>query len=352
MGGKKRKNNKVPRFDRNKIVGPLTEFERVENPEGANEMGIIATFENNRYGVFLKITTSPGFATQGPDGRPIPMEIVHMIIIRHDKKKQEIPWEEKQFIKTSILGEKTEGMELFPSEERRMSTIVDHQTHLWVLPPGSMIPVGLMPKAMRALAQKNALDKFEVTSEELELYTVEDGDVLQVFASEVEARESYGKVGNEMPEGAVVRIGDAPWEEDKIVWSESAKVKVSAVLSKAETLGNLTNSKDEPEIRKETRVDTNGPRTDQDDLEDVHEVGDFAPNSDEENVMMPEYMELGVDQMKVEREQTVLSSVAKLVEWMESKKVDEVQEAEDEAKAGDDLDVMREKARQERSKKG
>jgi hypothetical protein len=167
----RRKNNKVHRLDRNKMVGPMTEFVRIPNPPGAEEQGVLATFENNKYGVFLKKILSPGFATTGPDGHPQRMEIMHMIIFRLDKNKTEIPWGEKQFIKNNILGENSEGMELLPAETRRMRTIPETQTHLWVLPPGSMIPAGLIPKAMQALAQQNALEKFTVSKEELgEIY--------------------------------------------------------------------------------------------------------------------------------------------------------------------------------------
>ena len=46
----KRKMNNVRKLDRNKMVGPMTEFVPVQNPPGAEDVGILATFENNKYG--------------------------------------------------------------------------------------------------------------------------------------------------------------------------------------------------------------------------------------------------------------------------------------------------------------
>ena len=73
MVGRRRPNGKVFRIDRNKKMGPLTEFNRIANPPGAEESGVLATFENNRYGVFLKQTVSHGFTVPGVDGAPQPM---------------------------------------------------------------------------------------------------------------------------------------------------------------------------------------------------------------------------------------------------------------------------------------
>jgi len=188
---KARKNNNVRRIDRNAMAGPMSEFVRVENPKDAEDVGILATYENNRYGVFLKRVLSDGLAAPGPDGAPQTMEVLHLIIVRKDKKKTEISWGEKQAIKNELLGPMVEAMELFPSEMRRMGSIVDHQCHMWAFPPGAQIPIGLIPKAMQDFAREDALNRFTVGKEELELYVVEDGEVVQVFGSEDEAKKSY-----------------------------------------------------------------------------------------------------------------------------------------------------------------
>lgn len=349
MAGKKKKGNNISRIDRNKMVGPMRDFIRVENPEGADELGIIATFENNRYGVFLKKMLSDGFAIPGPDGRPQPMEIMHLIIVPHDKKKSNIPWEEKQNIKNQLLGPMSEAVELFPSEMRRMKTIAEHQTHLWVLPPGATMPLGLIPKAMEEMARNDALEKFTVDKDELELFVVEDGDAIQVFGSDDEARKSYEEAGNEMPRGKIGRIGDVPTEDTGSVWSDVAKLKVANVLKKSELLSRLMNTIPDEEDPEVTKVDTNGPCTDQDELEDEHNVGDHAPNSDEENVMMPEYMKMGVDNMRKERMSAVDGAVKNLTARMEADEEAAKKSDESESKAKDELAEMREQMKRDRA---
>jgi hypothetical protein len=347
--GKKKKGGRGRRADRNRMAAPMREFVRVENPEGAEELGIVATFENNRYGVFLKKTLSDGFSVPGPDGSPEPMEVIHMIIVRHDKKKVEIPWAEKQKIKNELLGPMAEGVELFPSEMRRMDSIADHQTHLWILPPGATMPLGLVPKAMEEMARRSALEQFEVAEEELQVFQVDDDDVVQVFGTEEEAQAAYEENDNELSGGEVVRMDEVPFEGDGAVWSDLAKKKLSHVLGQAERLarlkGEFGQAVGDPV---EARININGPETDQDELEEEYGVGDYAPNSDEEDVMMPEFMAMGVAQMKDERKLTVTAAVAKLAEYMEEQEQEEETEeeaaerAEREKKATEDLAKMRE----------
>lgn len=352
-----KKNNKVRRIDRNRMVGPMTEFVRVENPEGADELGIIATFQNNRYGIFMKKMLSSGFSAPGPDGSPRPMEIIHLIIARQDKKKIEIPWAEKQAIKNELLGPMAEAVELFPSEMRRMVSIVDHQAHLWVLPPGATIPVGMIPKAMQELAREDALERFTVTKDELDLFLVEDGGVVQVFGSQEEAAKSYEEAGNDMPEGTVGRIGSVPTEDDGAVWSNMAKVKIANVLEKSSMLDKLLGG-GQPEDPIEHRINTNGPETDQDELEDEMGVVDESPNGDEENVMMPEFMAMGVEDMQRKRMAAIDDAVGNLEARIEEqekveaekKAAEEVDEKSDK-EAADYLEKMREKVRKERESK-
>jgi len=352
MSSKKRG---VKRVDRNKMVGPMTEFFRVESPEGAEEMGILATFQNNKYGVFVKKTVSDGFSVPGPNGQPMPMEIVHLIIVRQDKKRVEISWEEKQAIKNELLGPMCEGVELFPSEMRRMKTIPEHQCHLWVLQPGATMPVGLIPKAMQELARDNALEKFTVHGEELEVYLVEDDGVTQVFGSEEDARKSYEENDAEMPEGKVGRIGSVPTEDDGAAWSNLAKVKVASVLEKAEHLTRLMGGDPSAPASEQTTVNTNGPENDQDDLESEMGVVDESPDSDEENVMMPEFMKLGVEQMRRDRIASIGGAVELLEDRIEQQKKDAEEAEKDaaeaevrEAMAKDELAEMRRNMREER----
>jgi|GEM_PF-2634929 len=352
MAGKKTR--KVHRIDRNKMSGPMTEFFRIKNPEGAEEMGVIATFENNKYGVFLKKTMSDAFSVPGPDGRPQPMEVIHLIIARHDRKKIEIPWAEKQAIKSELLSGMAEGVELFPSEMRRMGQIADHQAHLWVLPPGATFPIGMIPKAMQELQREDALEKFTVSAEELDVFVIKDGDVTQVFGSLAEAASSYEEAGNAMPDGDVGRIGSVPTEEEGAVWSNMAKVKIGNILEKASMLERLLGGIPD-EDPSENRINTNGPENDQDELENEMGVVDESPNGDEENVMMPEFMAMGVEEMKRKRIASVSSAVDTLEQRMidQQKSDEEVEkdaekEAKSEEEAKNDLDEMREKMRKDR----
>ena len=339
----KRKRKKPWRRDRNFVIGPMTQMEKVANPDGAEDLGIVATFENNRYGAFVKVTQTDGFGVPGHDGKTQTLEVAHLIMMRLDRKKIEIPWEEKQEIKNQLFGPASEGVEVFPSDMRRMTSIADHQSHMWVFPPGYTIPVGMIPRAMQEMARKSRLDSFSVLPEDLEVFVVDD-EIAQVFASKEDAAASYSSAGNDMPDGGVEKIGSAPSEGDGAAWSEEAKKKIAIVLGKAMELDNL--SGDGSLSMQETRVNTNGPETDQDELEAEYGVGDFAPNGDEESVMGPEYMAMGMDQMKKDRKDLMAKSVVMLEEWIagdaQRQKDAEVQEEV----AKDDLAEMRRKMRE------
>jgi len=322
---------RVIRFDRNKKAGPMTPFARVQPPDDAEEQGIVAMFENNRYGVILKVTQSMGWQMLGPDNKPMPMEIMHVIIVSSDKKHGP-PWKDVQRIKSEILGDNVEALELYPSEARRIENIPDHQTHLWVLPPGEFLPVGLIPKDM----QERIDGGIVVVDDELEVFVVEDGDFYQVFANEQDARNGYGD--KDMPGGAFTKIEDANEEGEGVVWSESAKMMMANIFAKADALSGDNSDA--------VTVDTNGPKTEQDEIEENIGVSDESPNSDEEGVMMPEFMAMGVEQMQKERVSRLASSVKVLREHMtkvEEKKVEEeVVDEDEEQEARDDLRKMRE----------
>jgi len=348
MSKKSRNSGKVHRLDRNKSVGPMTDFIRIPDPPGAKEAGIIATFENNKYGVFLKKSYSEGLGMAGPDGAQGEAEIIHMIIVRLDKKKIEIPWEDKQQIKNFLLGPMCEAVELFPMEMRRMTSIVDHQCHIWAFQPGTHIPLGLVPHAMQDLIREDALEGLSADAEELKVYQVEDNGLMQVYASEEEARALYKEAGNEMPEGFAGRIGGVAIDGEHVVWSDSAKAKIANVLAMADKLELLLNpGKPQGDA---TVVNTNGPPTDQDELEEQMGVGDHAPNSDEEDVMSPEFMEMGLKQLSQSRSKSVAEAVIKLVSRHAENKERAVKEREDEEKAAKELDESREQARIERAK--
>lgn len=68
--------------------------------------------------------------------------IMHLVINRVDGKPTR-NWEDLQRIKNEIAGEEVEGVELFPSEKRK----VDHdKIHLWCLPPNQVFPFGFIDR--------------------------------------------------------------------------------------------------------------------------------------------------------------------------------------------------------------
>jgi len=62
------------------------------------------------------------------NGRPV----IQLSIRRHDNKPIDLPWRDKQAIKNQLVGEKYEGVELYPAESRRQET-KSNQYHLWVI---------------------------------------------------------------------------------------------------------------------------------------------------------------------------------------------------------------------------
>ncbi len=66
-------------------------------------------------------------------------DLVHLSIKRLDKQPIH-DWRELQQIKNLICGPECEALELYPAEARVVD--VANQFHLFVLPPGKMIPCG------------------------------------------------------------------------------------------------------------------------------------------------------------------------------------------------------------------
>lgn len=331
--------------DRNFIVGPMTPFVRTHVPDGAEDVGIFAAFENNRYSVMLKKTHSYGFAIKDDNGNSVPLEIMDMLIIRNDMKKSEIPWEEKQAIKNEIMGPMSDAVEIFPSEMRRVPNIRDYHAHLWVFPPGVPVPVGVFPKAMEQVMQESGIDDVAVDEDDLQVFFVEYDDVKQVFSDENDAKELYEKAGNEFSPGEVMHISKAPLEGDGGVWSDSAKAKIARIFEVSEVVDRENGDVGDSDA---VVVNTNGPETDQDELEDEIGVVDESPNGDEEAVMAPEFMAMGVEQIKSDRRKSLAHAIENFENMIkvrkkqaeESKKTEE-EDAAEEAAAAADLDAMR-----------
>ena len=296
-------------IDRNKASAPMTPFTRIANNEEMVKTGVMAAFENNKYMVLLRTTVTNGFMVPDEKGEVRPMEVAHLTIIRASKAQKEISWSDKQKIKNEILGDQFEAVEIFPAEDRRLKEIPGYHCYIWAFEGGARLPLGLEP-------ERPGLDdpSLEISKEETEVYVIETPrpepnapPITEVFVSEEEARTMYEASGNEFAEGSVRVLNEIPVGGDGVAWTGLAREKLDLVMAKVEKIQAIMDGKaPEPgpidassEVR---RINVNGPVTDQDELEDAYKVGEEAPRGDEENVMMPEYMEMGIKQIERSRE--------------------------------------------------
>ena len=221
-------NNKHhPAIDRNRAAairkGPWQPLMPIEIAEEDKQRGILAAFRNNLYVVGVSRTVSNGFFMQGPDGRPQPVPIVHLIISRHDKKQP--PWRDLQRIKNELVHPEADAVELYPSVQREINL---SQTMLWCLPPGYKMPVGLAPAAA-APSPDDEIVPGHIRRSDLQFYVIEtpqphgEAPVIEVFADEEDAKASYESTDVAFPESGTIRMfGQIPEEEEGAAWSPAA----------------------------------------------------------------------------------------------------------------------------------
>lgn len=65
--------------------------------------------------------------------------ITHLSIRRDDRKPTR-DWRHFQQIKNQLCGDEREAVEIYPAESRVLDAA--NQYHLWVLPPGEVVPLG------------------------------------------------------------------------------------------------------------------------------------------------------------------------------------------------------------------
>lgn len=92
-------------------------------------------YVNSRYTVILCLD-GPGSTID---------DAVHLSIRRNDRKPAR-DWRDFQRIKNELCGPEREGIELYPAESRLVDTA--NQYHLWVMPTGSIIPLGFRERAV------------------------------------------------------------------------------------------------------------------------------------------------------------------------------------------------------------
>jgi hypothetical protein len=90
----------------------------------------VEMWKNHRYTAIV---------ARGDDG------VIHHISLRRNDRKPHMPWRDLQRIKNELAGPEAEAIELFPAESRLVDCA--NQRHLWVWPPGTIIPVGFASRA-------------------------------------------------------------------------------------------------------------------------------------------------------------------------------------------------------------
>lgn len=230
------KNGKIIQFDRNKAAGPWQPLVQIPLSEEAIQNGVASGYQNNKVRVFVKRTSSSGFMIQGPDGQPQPMPIIHLIIAGLGGRR--VDYAEIQRIKNELVHEESDAVELFPGKGREIDS---PQTHLWCLPPGYIMPVGLIK---RAPVDPNAevIPGSRIKREDLLFYVVttqaEGADpVVEVFASEDDARACYDQASGTFVPGEYVMYGMAPNEEEGAAWSPGAIARRSNIQALIEAAG-------------------------------------------------------------------------------------------------------------------
>ncbi|MBN2258106.1 MAG: hypothetical protein JW704_09805 [Anaerolineaceae bacterium] len=204
--------------------------------------GLVARFENSMVRVDIK-ETPPSIFT---DFHNVPVKMAQLIVYWKDPVVREMDlklYRLRQQIKAETCGPNSEYAELGPAPWRDLPFT---STHLWVLPPGSAFPVGIIPEDVEgAIAESVGGHENVVTREDLELFVVRytefdapDGEmeITEVFASEEECKAVYGEAG--IPESATTEvgiIGSVPGEGATTAWSNGAKKKVASIIAKSQS---------------------------------------------------------------------------------------------------------------------
>ena len=120
-------------------------------PTGTNkyDKNVSWAFKNNIYTVFVRVAENEvdGKDGAGPegeaDGVSAPSGVLWLSFKRNDRKAVQVLSEcrDIQLIKNEIAGPKTDSVMLFPSEDRLKDSA--NQYHLYCVPPGEIIPIGM-----------------------------------------------------------------------------------------------------------------------------------------------------------------------------------------------------------------
>ncbi len=229
-------NGKIIQFDRNKAAGPWQPLVQIQLTEDAIKSGVAAGYQNNKARVFVKRTASSGFMVQGPNGQAQPMPIIHLIIAGLGGRK--LDYHEIQRVKNELVHEESDAVELYPGKAREMDM---PQTHLWCLPPGYTMPLGLV-KARPADPNAELIPGSRIKREDLLFYVVltqgeGSAPVVEVFASEDDAQACYELASGTFVPGEYVMYGMVPHEEEGAAWSPGAIERRNSIQARIEAAG-------------------------------------------------------------------------------------------------------------------
>lgn len=278
-----------------------------------NEAGIVAAFQNNRCLVNIKQVDSSFFRDESGN----PMKMAQLIIRMFDGG--EPSYDEKRRIKGELCHPNAEAVELIPGAWRDITEF--KQTHLWVLPLGASYPLGMVPHdfdgKMESDPQSSASS---ISKDDVQVYVVKCEEVFEVFANDEEAKEAYEKNGSVIGDGEFMNIGDVPVDDEKYVWSDAAKVKVSNLVAAISSM--------QPEFK----VDPyDNPQMIEDEIVDGAEDGPF---SIEDGLELADVMKKTVEERSKVRDE-MIKQVSEISN-------DAVEDAKAEMDAAQELIRMRE----------
>jgi hypothetical protein len=154
--------------------------------------------------------------------------------------------DEAQRIKNELVHEESDMVEIYPSRSREIDM---PQTHLWCLPPGYRIPLGLMP--MPSEEGDRDVIPGVIKRSELQFYVLETpqpggASIVEVFADEADAVGSYQQGGVPLPEGGALRmLGMVPTEEEGAAWSPAAQARREVLSERISEAGRQMAEKQE-----------------------------------------------------------------------------------------------------------
>lgn len=330
----KSKGGKIVRLDRNRAAGPWEPLRPMLVTGEAKDSGVLAAFANNRFRVFIKSTVAAGLMMAGPTGQPQPVPVTHMIIAGPRPPS----YSEVQRIKSELLHEESDACEIFPARHREIES---DQTHIWCLPPGYRIPLGLMPTPIAPDMDAEVMPGSSIKRRDLLFYVVdtpgenpEDAPLREVFASEEDARETYEKAGSQFPEGrgSLEMIGNVPMEEEGAAWSPGAQERREQITSRIAEVGRKMAEEQKPMLD-EARLPY-GPYSIEDEMAEADGYADGWLEMEEAS-KMEELMEAGISKRNRDRQEAMAK-----------------EEAAAEEKAAADLARMREEMRHQKKRSG